>query len=280
MRQDQIEINGAIVFWKIAARSDRQKIVEGLTELGLGQYAPRERTPYTVLCEAARECAGKDFLIRPLEKRRGVAIVKERRGDVGSGNHYTSRAQVLCPTNGHVDVAYGLDYEQQERLSVVYAALKNALPPAAVGLSLSKIAVEALSGTRSLRESGGISWIPKHELPQWERVAAVIEGAAESGTSEVHAAWTADSPSTIRAIRNSIVEEITEAVSAIKGEIVDEAIGAKAIASRRDQLVSYGRKLGLYESVIGEALEDIRRHLEETQYLAAKAELVALSAST
>ena len=162
MHQDNLEINGAIVFWKIAPRSDRRKIVEGLEELGLGKYAPRERTPYTVLCEAARAVTrSREYLIRPLEKNRGIAIVKERRGDVDSGNDYDSKATVLCPTNGHIEHMSGLDSEQRDLLDTYYSALKNALPAAAVGASLSKIAVEALSGTRSLRDSGGIYWIPK-----------------------------------------------------------------------------------------------------------------------
>lgn len=277
MRNESIETNGAIVFWKIAQRSDRPKIAEGLRRLGMDSYIPNPRTSYAVLTDAARECVGKGYLIRPLEKNRGVAIVRERRGEVSSGNDYHNKAQVLCPSNGHIDVQYGLDYDQEARLNVAYNAMKDALPPSAVGTALSKIAVHAMGGTKSLRDSGGIYWMRQAAVPYWKEVVDIFEGAACEGSSDIYTVTTSNTPETIRAIRDSIIEEVRNVTLQIRSAIRDDELGAQALATRSKTLAAYNSKLTLYESVIGEALEDVRRELVQTQHVAAEAELVALA---
>src|SRR5262245_56036035 len=81
MVENSLDVGGAVVFWSLAAWSDRTRLEAGFSPLGLESFVPEPRPPAAALRDALETVlGGPRVLVRPLAARDGFAVVREERG--------------------------------------------------------------------------------------------------------------------------------------------------------------------------------------------------------
>jgi hypothetical protein len=128
-------------------------------------------------------------------------------------------------------------------------------------------------GAVSLRESGGVYFIPRTNTSIWMKVAAALD-AVGSSVFTIPAMKTAEA---VAAITDAITAEAAALSKSIEDEMEktgEDALGSRALKTRVNTLEEMIAKVGTYEELIGRQLE-IR---ERVQRLSANVSAAALTA--
>jgi hypothetical protein len=128
-------------------------------------------------------------------------------------------------------------------------------------------------GAVSLRESGGVYFIPRTNTSIWMKVAAALD-AVGSSVFTIPAMKTAEA---VAAITDAITAEAAALSKSIEDEMEktgEDALGSRALKTRVNTLEEMIAKVSTYEELIGRQLE-IR---ERVQRLSANVSAAALTA--
>lgn len=272
---------GAIVYWN-GAPTDRGRLQEGLAAIGMEDYTPCQRTEAAALKMAleeyvdgvlvdrrARKADGgekvrRDKLVEPLlsQKEDGFEVVDVTRKQRGNDYVCDFRAKI---DSGRVVISYG--YASADRVQELYEVHRGTLGASAVGGALIEIAKEL--GGVTLRDSGGVYWLPTDKLAQWERVINAFETA---GGNQVYMVRTVMDAKTVRAVNDAIVEEVLKASGALADEIRSGQLGEQALETRKQRAKALHSRVTEYEGILGQAM----RHLHDVIGIA---EMAAASAT-
>jgi len=121
----------------------------------------------------------------------------------------------------------------------------------------------------TLRDNGGMYFIPRHMLAKWRAIAAVVRACCGFKVYEIPAAETGD-----EAV-SSIVEAVTDALMADSQKEIDEInqrvfapeedqrkLGARAIKGRISRADALAERVAMYEGLLGAKLTMISEKLE------------------
>lgn len=282
MIEKPIRASGAVVFWNVA-KTDRERFTEHLERLGLSSFAPNEVTDYAALQHAlARHIDehttksdakhGRDKTIERKRRREdGVEVVDVERGDAATKNYYTTDFAARVE-NGRVIVSSG--YAPQSALQRHFDEAKTVLSSASIGKSL--IGVVGHLGGVSLRDSGGVYWLPAEALDTWRQVAAAVEGAAIDGkASAVYCVRTQMDDDTLRAVRDALTTEVLQKASDIQAEI-ETGLGHDAMVNRREQAMRLLERVGDYEEILGTGLEMLKQVCKSVEATATHAAMALM----
>lgn len=269
MNVQHIAPSGGVVFWN-AGPTQRELLLERLRQIGLERFVPAERGDSNALRSALKDHCdtrsqrrrGKDKLVQShkQQSKHGFEVVDVQRGEQFNDYSLDFAAKV---EGGVVHVTHG-DVDQSQ-LQELFTTHKSTITGASVGQSL--VAILAHLGGTALRPSGGVYWLPETAIETWQSVVGAIQQAArETGGNSVYLLRTLLDESGIRAVKDAIVAEVTEASSGLIAEIRTGGMGDTALTNRQIIAASLHSRVRQYESILGEALDrlhDVVRIAEE-----------------
>lgn len=258
IEQSQVLLGGAVVFWRLASRSDRQRLFDALASHGLDRFCPEPRTPASALKEAvstySSECHGH-AMVRGLKnsEKNGFLVVHEQIGD--SDNTYRKLFSVKVNDSGFLETQ-SLDVRPDiARIEELYNANRRVVTSAAVAGLLVDL-VEHYRGT-PLRPNGGFYWIESGVLPDFVAVAGSIEQCAVDDTSAVHFLKTAVDNLSVRALKDAIVAEVQAKAREIEDAATEGTLKSRGFKIKQSQAQSLHERVSYFENLLGEALSEL-----------------------
>lgn len=274
MQQREIQISGAVVYWS-AGPTRRETLRSYLEQVSMEELTPNVRTDAAALKSALLEyCANEktrkfDLGVEPRQNqaRNGFEVMRKKRG--AERNEYEVAFAARIESWG------GLIVEGDANREAIQAAFdrhKAQLTGAAIG----KLLVDVLArlGGTTLRESGGVYWLPEEALPAFERVAAFVEECGEEQGNKVYLLRTAMDEATVRAVRDAITTEVTKESEAIVQEVMENDFGDEALARRQLLAAALHARVSQYERILGEAMSTLHEVVRVAEQAAAAAESV------
>lgn len=274
---------GGFVTWD-AADTDRASLLSRLANLGLEKYCPDPRSDTQALQIALNEHkrhtrkemrAGAkhgeksklDVAVQGLADRQanGFEVVGIERGE--QTNVYSGRYSVKLDEQGRVTVTSGyLDYEQRQSLQRQYEQAKATLGADSIGPTLIELA-NHLGGT-TIRQAGGVYYVPESGLAMWERI---IDAFQASGASKVYVARVVMDPQCVRQVKDAIVDEVTERARELAREVSEGSLGPVAIENRLAKAKLLHGRVQEYEGILAETLSHLHAVVAVAEQAAASA---------
>ena len=269
MQNGTIEIAGAIVFWNVAAETDRNKLVTELTAIGQEQHLPGVRTAFAAAKQAClKKFRGDGFRIDKLKDGNGVTVERVERGELD--NTYSQVAYMLVDDENNlvevcrvVDPSIGNPAQIESELIDAFQVELGLCAANAVGLALAR-AVEAHSGYR-LRPTGGVYFLPNFESEAFEKIAKVFEACGARGETMVHRMEVAKGDQTIRAVHSTIREQINERIAEMREELASGDLKKAGRRNRTEELTAMIDRVSKYENLLDQSLAEVRKDLDDVR---------------
>jgi hypothetical protein len=266
----EVSVGGAVAYWK-STWTSRPHLVQHFQDLGLEEkMIPEQREPLTVLrhCLQHHIGANKGTMIRPLKNRNGYEAVIEKRGLVS--NEYQHWFTAVVSDGGIVNVLDDGYDDTSSNLHTLYQHFKDLLSGEAVSAALKRLVLD-LAGT-TLRDAGGVYWLPDDKVELWERFAQAYE---KSGDNQIYRLRVQADEHMIRAVRDAIESELSEKVEEIKTDVQSNTLGVRALQGRVEAAKGLRDKLKTYEQSLGVTLSEVGQAIENAESTAAHAVILA-----
>lgn len=278
--------NGVACFWN-SGPTRRDLLEARLAQIDMERFTPCPRSDAEALkismadyadgelsaLRSQRKGSGKDagekfrrdkvIQAKVNQKVNGFELVDVTRHEESRNDYVTDFSAKVV--EGAVQVTKG--YADAEKLQAGFIAAKAVLGGQAVGQSLIRIIAE-LKGT-TLRELGGIYWLPPESLPAWKEVIAAFESAGEK--TKVYAMETPINELTVRAVKDAIVSEVMDASTRLTEEVTAGNLGETAIENRKKRALGLHTRVNEYEAILREALTDLHSVIAVAEQAAASA---------
>lgn len=269
MNKQSVSASGAIVFWNCGP-SSRELIAALYERLGLEKHTPNVRTNEAALQTALLErYAGPTVEIQKHDKARdnGFEVVDVDRGT--DQNEYHTRFCVKVGLNEQVETWRG-GYGEGHEIQSEFDKQKRMLTAQAVGKSL--VDVLGTLAAVSLRQSGGMYWIPEEAIDRWIELGAGIEAAAdEPDANKIYWVRTIMDETGIRAVKDAITSEVTSAATELTREIVEGNLGEVALETRKTRAIFLRERVTTYSQILGDALQTLKDVVSVAEQAAASA---------
>jgi hypothetical protein len=283
----ELSIAGSAVYWNCAVESDREKILTELDALGHKDLAPGKRTGFAAAKRAAQLVfPGSGFHIGNLDKKGGVTIEKIVHS-TDTENDYPQVAYLKIDDAGELTTVVitdpGADINKRiqlrESLTNEFATAKAQCGATAIGIALTKTCKQL--GGVSLRDNGGVWFVPEFSQELFRKIVAVFEGSALTGRNLVQSLTVAKTDETIRGVHESLCGGITERINEIRTELARDP-GKRLRKNRKDEVSRLLDQAKSYQSLLGDNLEDTKKALGElkTQLTVEKVAAAAAVRST
>jgi len=269
---EMVEEAGVISYWKLNGPVALDKLTAAWGKLGLDPKSlPAAPAPETALRRAVAELGGRRRLIRPLAKRGAWAIVDER---VHGEKHldYTEVARVFWKNNG-IDFELA-DFDLRHKIRGAFDRTRDELAGEDVSTWLVRRA-EAVQAV-SLRDAGGVYFIPRQHADYWRKVAMAVEIASKD--HHVYKIPAMNNADAVAAILDAVTTEAAAATKAMQAELAkvgEEALGKRALNSRGSACVRLLAKIETYEGLLGIRMDAIKTNVESLRADVASAALLA-----
>lgn len=246
-----ISISGAITYWSVSSSTSREALEEGLTTAGLDRWVPSRLSIQNAIKAALTDLyAQPKTLIRP--DRGGFSVVDETQGLFGLD--HATRIWVAVQNN-KTPVVSPVDHEDTSRILSAIAAQQDLVPVAQLTSMLTGI-VKSLGGL-SLRESGGLYWLPSPSLSKWGEVQKIMRAA---GPNRVAMIQTMVDEESVAAVVDAITAEIESECAQMQAELAS-GLSDRAAKHRAAHLNGLVDRLRTYEASLGITLDKLREGL-------------------
>lgn len=280
MQVHQTSGSGGIVYWKLGDMN-REDLRARLLRIGFAHRIPRLKTETAALKTALdRYCKGMKDVGRDMKvehhkqkSQHGFEVLDISRGEVA--NQYDVWLSAKLGT-GRIEVlGQGASFAVQSELQSTFRRELETASSEALGGMLVAIATEECNGL-SLRESGGVYWLPETNLERWQELAAELERVEHvNGATEMYLVKTCMDQSTIKAVRVGLQNEVVSEVSAIRDAIL-AGMGDEALENRKDRLLQIHRKVQSYEEILSESLTTLHAIITSVEEASAIAAISSL----
>jgi hypothetical protein len=251
MTGEKIAAQGAVTFW-ISQPSPYATFRRVVTDLGNGACVPNPRTDKSALECAVRETYGsKNKIVQSRKKpgKHGIELVDVERNE--DRNYYTTNFGAKV-ANGQVVTDYG--YANRDVLQEKFDEEKATLTSAAVSKTLTAI-LEKLQGSRSLKPTGGVYFLPPDSIRDWRRIAEAIE---DLGGTKVITVEVEMDPSLSSVVMATLREEVMVEALQMLDDLGRNTLSDAQVASRQTRAEALLEKVGVYESALERDLTDLR----------------------
>jgi hypothetical protein len=139
------------------------------------------------------------------------------------------------------------------------------------------VALAYKQGAVTLRDSGGVYFIPRPSMDFWTRAADVVEAVSGKG-HQVFRIPAMRNSEAVAAIVDAIQAEAAKVAETMEAEMLatgDDQLGKRAVKTRQADVEALLGKLADYETLLGLQL-DVRSRVEALQANLAAAALIAL----
>lgn len=277
MQVRNLDVLGSIVYWK-TGDCNRQALKDRFTAIGFKDVVPYYRNNASILSQSARDYCSQilsklgRYLVRPL-KAGGVTIVEEIQGVEENSYprllsaHVDDQARVTTDPIAH-------EYEMND----IFQRLRDVCPGSHVTQSLVRC-VDHLGGF-SLRENGGIYWLPNAATAKWELVEKEVELTTLAGQEcTFYAVRMVKDEKAMVAVHDAVVREIEQESSRIQEEILSGGLGKRALEERERQAAVLMAKIKPLQDLLGDSMASLQNSIDAAGGAAAAA-LLALEASS
>lgn len=272
--EEAIETAGAITYWSLEGETVLRALRDALMIEGIdGRLLPSGPTMQEALARGAKaSCVDNRQLIRPL-KRGAWAFVQELVADDADGSRLEHQ-QLLTGCTRMVDNADGTKREAYdvrvsagaERTEVMDQLVEQIVSEAerqrgvltAVDVSWWLVYVAKQLHAVSLRDRGGVYFVPRDVLPTWRAVARVLAEETGHKVFEIPAVKTDEAVEAIlTAVRQTLSARFAEAEEYLAGKLSNK--GLNALERGLDETRAYVEH---YVGLLGQALPDLTDKLE------------------
>lgn len=276
------KVAGAIVWWRLSGGLDLKRLSAEWLERDLDPaWLPGEPTPAVALARAVAEQRQAHRLVRRLPQGEGW-VVKDERVVKAADEHnggaevtdYEYRTDLRC----HLDdvgriVVEPADHTRADELRAAYHRFQGELVQADISAWLCTLVKLRLQAT-SLRDSGGIYFVPRYSVDTWEQVKEALRTVSAHTIAHVPAMRTAEA---LAAILDSITQEVAGEIESINAQLSDAScvLGKRALENRVVATADIEAKLTAYEELIGARQTTLHDSLEELRARLAAATMIA-----
>lgn len=263
-------MDGVIVFWR-TSDSHKQQVNNAL-----GQYALSEEAQSATLKRALTDkFGGPTILVRPMADD-GFAVINEDRGD--KGNTYTELFTARVDEGVITMQSYApIDAQHKNAVEQAFTIARLTCPANRVATGMVHL-IEGLGGV-PLRPQGAVYYLPPQQVPEFTRVAQLIEAASVNGQTAVYLMKTPTDENTARAVIDALVLETSNEAEKIEEEVFAGELGKRAMLTRETRAMNLLSRLEKYETLFGANLLAVRETLEKVKGAAATAALLNVSAT-
>lgn len=264
---------GAVSYWRAGGSISIAAFTKAWADAGLDMALLRkEPEPETALRRAVLDLASRErvndkterrTLVRPCREPSTWAIVEEFVTE-GAGPLYTTLA-IVSFTNGvpqfeSIDATEDQNVSIRERVEAGFHAQQGLFDPADVTGWLVKLAYKTCKAV-TLRDSGGVYFIPRTAMEFWNKAADVIE-TVSGHAHKVFRIPAMYNREAVAAITDAITVEAAQVAAEIEKELAESTIGQRALNTRKATADALLVKLGDYEQLLNTQLA-IRTRIED-----------------
>lgn len=267
---------GAIAWWRLSGTVDHEKLTQAWVAAGLSPDAlPMPPTPEQGIRRALREQEERRVLARPLKDKGSYALVEERltsaHGTDAELSYQVAFKVTVNSASGDItfDPDGGDGQIRQDEIRAAFAKHMAALSPGDISNWLVDLAYKVKSV--SLRDTGGIYFIPSTMLTHWHKAVEVIRAVSAHSMFEVPAL---KSDEAVDAILDAISMEAKDEIAKLENAL-DSDMGARGLRSRSEKAKEMLAKLKSYEALLGKGAANIGQRLEELSVELSTAALAA-----
>lgn len=275
--KEALDVAGAVSYWRAGDAVSIEKLWHAWAAAGLDEKLLRKPPePVTALRRAVMEQQGRHRLVRGVGKG-SWAVVDETVYPVAVGQPvqpptYTTRMIVKMGLNN--DPMFTThDGALVEAVMNAFSRQQGLYDPSDVTGWLVDMAYK--NNAVTLRESGGVYFLPKSAMDFWNKAATVIESVSNNCVFRIPAMRNAEA---IAAITDAVTAEAQALAAKFEEELLamgDDAIGPRAIETRKKETAALEAKLVAYEELLGKQLA-VRSRIEALQANLSVAALAAV----
>lgn len=272
------DLAGAIVYWRLSGAVNGEDLNAALTERGLDDHTLGLPTPKRALRRTLQEYArGEVFLRAGKGKDGGLYLVRqsvadtageEPEFDVWVRGHLNVAGQPKITITGDTTAA------EDMAASIVDRYWHHVFYVGTTDISAWLIKQAAVCDALSLRDTGGVYFIPRHAIDEWRRRADALHEQTACRVYMIPAMRTEEA---LDAVLQSMIDECEAFAAAFDQEIAAGELGKRALEERAERAKTFLAKLARYEKLLGGAaegkLDAIRASIEAQQVAAITAAL-------
>lgn len=302
---------GAISYWRLSGPVSVQILTDAWTAEGLDpQLLPAPPEPEAALRRAVTGQQARRRLVRPLE-RRGAWVIKDEQvvkrpdghGGTTEDTDYVTVARVYFDASRR-GYSYGYSYpiniEKADASDKVFSEIETAIISdyhthraelAPEDISAWLITLAKAQNAASLRDAGGIYFIPRPAMDFWRSAVRAVE-AASNNKHKIFKIPALKNAEAVEAILDAVTQEAQAEAEAIEADLVAEceegaegaeekaALSARAVRTRTKRCAAILSKVSAYEGLLGVKLDVIRDRVETLKADLAAAALLSSPSST
>ena len=266
---------GAIVYWRLSGIVNADRLTECWLEAGLPEsMLPETPTPDAALRRAVYEQKARRRLVRKLPTGKGWAIVNESvendklkyTVDIRVYLNKIGRVQFEIPNEEKLaaekitGTASALDRHRAICQQVEGAYYEHLDEFTASDISAWLVRLADKYSAVSLRERGGIYFVPRTTIDSWRRVVSAIRQASAHHCYEIPALKSSDA---VDAILDAVVREAQSETDAMQEEMSKGDLQSRALINRSERCDSMLAKLKEYETLLGANLGEIAKRVDD-----------------
>ena len=254
-----MRLDGALLFWHLTTWSNLGPVVQALSSLGYGTYAPTKRSPLTRLYDALRAKYKHPHLVRGLKSVLGYEVVAEHKGhEMNSYEHVVSvKLDEKNPRGSSfddVDLAWvGPPHGDLEELRALYAEEGNKLHGSKLSKALTDIVLDHGSGL-ALRNGRSPYWVHESLVPPFEALASALEPLGH----DLHILRHEADDRAVKAVVSAFNLEMEKALEGL----TTDAGGARA---KRNEANRLRERLVTYETFLAQEMPTLRARIDKAE---------------
>ena len=276
LTSDNQDIAGAIVYWRLSGEVDGSTFNDALTAEGLEEEHIALTSPRKALRRAMKDHAHNDLFLRT--HKGGLFLVRQE-GETASDVDFNVKVKAHLTLAGSIPklTVYDSEGEPTAEESEIKDTINDRFwhhvdHVTATDISSWLISQAAECDAVSLRDTGGVYFIPRHTLDAWRDRVGVVHSSTSCRVEQIPSLNSEDAVSAVLA---SIVDECNAFTDQLQADIESDDLGERALTGRADKAKRMIDKLGRYEGLLGNKLDDIREQMFEQQANAVSAALAA-----
>lgn len=279
---EALETCGVVSYWRASGDVSITALSDAWVKAGLNPKMIRSvPDSLSVLRRAVMQFQGRHRLVRGLKQRGEFAIVDEhvveaKEGEPAVPPTYSTRVIVSGDSDNFLVGAVDADDAEKESMRrVIETACRTQAGLFDAGdITGWLVSLAKQFGAVTLRDSGGVYFIPRQNVDIWSRIANVVE----SVTNQRHRVFripAMKNTEAVAAITDAIAHEAEQVIAAMDEELSktgDEALGKRALASRETEAAALLAKVESYEQLTEQRIA-ARERVEALQVRLAAASL-------
>lgn len=277
IKSDNEDIAGAIVYWRLSGDINGDDLNNALSDVGLEQHHVSLPGPRRALRRAMQEFAtGEVFLRAGKQGDGGLYLVRQVPGEDGPEFKVWVEARLSTagvPTfecRDFSDITFPEANDIAEQLTSRFWHHVFHLEAADVSSWLIDQAREC--DALSLRDSGGVYFIPRHKVDAWGLRVDILSTETNCQVYMIPALHSDDA---VGAVMQALVDECTTFTKQMQDDIASECLGVRALQNKATRAKSLLSKLTRYEDLLGTKLTEVRDQIVEQETNAIQAALSA-----